>query len=199
MKTYTVVSVTEDLNWSVVPEAAIDCCQWGYWADVSAKAQICYDTKYIHVRLSARESNMRAEEHGQTGMPCLDSCLEFFFCPMEHNPTYFNVEMNPNCAMYLGIGTDRYNLIRLLLPDNGNFDAQAVRTNDGWTITYRIPVSFIQRFFPEFKVGPGVKMRGNFYKCGDKTEKMHYFAWNPVKCDTPDFHRSEWYGQIVFA
>ena len=144
MKTYTIVPKTENLDWSAVPEAAIDCCQGGYSADVSAKAQLCYDQDAIYVRLSAREAKIRAEEFGPTGLPYLDSCLEFFFCPMEGNDTYFNIEMNPNCAMYLGIGTNSYDLIRLLLPDEGNLDAQAKRTCDGWEITYRVPVSLMK-------------------------------------------------------
>ena len=199
MKTYTIIPRTEDLDWSVVPEANIDCCQWGYFADISAKAQLCYDEEAIYVRLSAREANIRAEEQGQTGLPYLDSCLEFFFCPIEGNPTYFNIEMNPNCVMYLGIGTNSYNLIRLLLPEEGNLGANAVRTEDGWAITYRFPVSLIQRFFPGFVIRSGATMRGNFFKCGDKTVTPHYFAWNPIENEILNFHQSQWYGQLVFA
>ena len=162
MKTYTIVPKPRELDWSTVPEAEIDCCQWGCYAEVSAKAQLCYDRETIYVRLSAREANVRAEERSQTGLPYLDSCLEFFFCPIEGNDTYFNIEMNPNCVMYLGIGTDSENLIRLLLPEEGNFDAKAQRTQDGWEITYCIPVSFVQRFFPDFTIYPGKQMRGNF-------------------------------------
>ena len=41
-------------------------------------------------------------------------------------------------------------------------------------------------------------MRGNFYKCGDYTVKEHYFAWNPVECENPDFHLSQWFGKLYF-
>ena len=199
MKTYTIVKKPEDMDWNLVPEAAIDCCQWGFWADVSAKAQLCYDAEAIYVRLTAREEKIRAQERGQTGMPYLDSCLEFFFSPVAESATYFNIEMNPNCVMYLGIGTDRYDLIRLLLPDGGNLDAEAEKTADGWALTYRIPASLIRWFFPDFVIRSGAQMRGNFYKCGDKTETLHYFAWNPLECESPDFHRSEYFGQLIFA
>lgn len=198
MKTYLITKTQGTPDWNEVPHLDIDHCQWNYWADVSAKAQLCYDEDNIYVRLTAREAEIRAEGQGQTAMPCLDSCLEFFFCPLPESKTYFNIEMNPNCAMYLGIGTDRYDLIRLLLPDGGNLDAQASRTEDGWFVSYRIPVSFIQRFFPEFKVESGTMMRGNFYKCGDETAKPHYFAWNPIEGDKPDFHLSQWFGKLYF-
>lgn len=199
MKTYTIVPKGEHLDWSAVPAAAIDHCQWGCYADVSCGGQLCYDEEAIYVRLWAREADIRAEETGQTTLPYLDSCLEFFFCPEAGNDTYFNIEMNPNCAMYLGIGTNSEDLIRLLLPEDGNFDARAERTADGWALTYRIPVSFVRRFFPGFSLYPGKKLRGNFYKCGDETVTPHYFAWNPIENDVMDFHQPQWYGELIFG
>ena len=198
MKTYTIVPKGNRLDWSAVPTADIDYCQWGYYADVHCKGQLCYDKEAIYVRLCARETDIRAEEKGQTALPYLDSCLEFFFCPEIGNDTYFNIEMNPNCAMYLGIGTNSYDLIRLLLPEGGNFDAKAARTSDGWEISYRIPVSFVQRFFPEFSVYPGKKMRGNFYKCGDEMPQKHYLSWNPIGTERPNFQTPQYFGELYF-
>ena len=197
MKTYTIVPKTENLDWSAVPEAAIDCCQWGYWADISAKAQVCYDADALYVRLTAREEHIRAEETTPAGLPCLDSCLEFFFCPTEGNNTYFNIEMNPNCVIYWGIGTNSRDLIRLL-PETPEIEAESLRTDDGWSVTYRVPVTLIQRFFPEFTIYPGKKMRGNFFKCGDETVKPHYFTWNPIENDILDFHQTQWFGELIF-
>ena len=45
----------------------------------------------------------------------------------------------------------------------------------------------------------GVKLRGNFYKCGDLTRYEHYGMWNPVQSDTPDFHRPESFGELVLG
>ena len=199
MRSYIINPKTQDLDWNAVPAAKIDCCQWGYYADVEAQAQLCYDADAIHVRLSAREADIRAEETGEVGMPCLDSCLEFFFCPDPHSNTYFNIEFNPNCCLYLGIGTDRYDLIRLLCHGENPLNAKAQRTEDGWEIVYSIPTALIRRFFPEFRAESGAMMRGNFYKCGDETVKPHYFAWNSVDCEEPDFHQSAYFGKLYFA
>lgn len=197
MKSYIITKKSEELDWSKIPSADIDCCLWLEDAGIRAKAQLCYDAQNIYVRLSAKEANVRAEENGEVGMPCLDSCLEFFFCPDPHNNTYFNIEMNPNCCTYLGIGTDRYDLIRLL-PEKDVLGASAQRTEDGWVVTYTVPTAFIQRFFPQFKAESGAMMRGNFYKCGDETVKCHYYSWNSVDCPNPDFHLSEYFGKLYF-
>jgi len=199
MKTYVISQKPENLDWSKVPSLAIDTCLWNYAADVEAKAQLCYDENALYVRLSTREANIRAQETGPIGSPCLDSCLEFFFCPDPGNKTYFNVEFNPNGCLFLGIGNDRYDLIRLLPVKEDPLAAEPVRTEEGWAITYRIEAAFIRRFFPDFQLTSGGMMRGNFYKCGDETVTPHYYSWNPVTSETPDFHRSVDFGKLYLA
>lgn len=198
MRSYIITKKSEPLDWDKVPAVDVDNCLWLADAGISTKAQLCYDADAIYVRLRAKEANIRAEETGVIGRPCEDSCMEFFFCPMPENKTYFNIELNPNCCMYLGIGTDRHDLIRMLQHDRNPLQAEAVMTEDGWQLTYRIPVSFIQRFFPEFKAESGAMMRGNFYKCGDSTVQPHYYAWNPVETEKPDFHQPAYYGKFYF-
>lgn len=198
MRSYIITRKPEQLDWVNIPALAIDSCLWISDVGISAQAQLCYDADALYVRLSAKEADIRAEVTGVVGTPCLDSCLEFFFCPDPQNKTYFNIEFNPNCCLYLGVGTDRYDLIRLLLPGENPLDAAAARTEDGWQVSYRIPVSFLQRFFPEFKAESGAMMRGNFYKCGELTPQEHYYSWNPVECPQPDFHRSEYFGKLYF-
>lgn len=39
---------------------------------------------------------------------------------------------------------------------------------------------------------------GNFYKCGDETPYPHYLSWNPIETDTPNFHRPEFFGKLIF-
>lgn len=48
-------------------------------------------------------------------------------------------------------------------------------------------------------VRPGQRAAGNFYKCGDETEFPHYGAWSPVRTLSPDFHRPEFFGTLVFG
>jgi hypothetical protein len=45
----------------------------------------------------------------------------------------------------------------------------------------------------------GVECRGNIYKCGDALPVPHYVSWRPIDTPDPDFHRPEYFGQIVFV
>ena len=42
------------------------------------------------------------------------------------------------------------------------------------------------------------KLRGNIYKCGDRTAHPHYLSWAPIGTPSPDFHRPEYFGEVLF-
>ena len=165
---------------------------------VTASAQLCYDEKALYVRLCAVEAHIRAEHHGPLGEICEDSCLEFFFCPIEGDNRYFNFEINPNGAMYKGFGTNVQTLQRLI-PENAYIVPQITRTEDGWEAQYAIPYDFIRLFFPDFAPTPGKSIRANCYKCGDLTPTPHWLCWCKVPEELSTFHCPEYFGTMFFA
>ena len=40
-------------------------------------------------------------------------------------------------------------------------------------------------------------IRANFYKCGDKTAHPHYVSWSPIDTPKPDFHRPDFFGELI--
>ena len=197
MKTVRIVKKTVDCEWSEIPIIPIDCQVEPTEAEVTATAQVCYDEEALYVRLSAKEKDIRAEYTGPLDMPCKDSCLEFFFSPMEGDRRYFNIEFNPNCCMYLGIGSCLQDLVRLIPAWENVLCPVAERFQDGWAVTYQVPVSFIQRFFPEFTLESGKTIRANFYKCGEHTVKPHDLTWNELTQGETSFHRPCDFGMLV--
>ena len=198
MNTYTISKKPDLLDWSFIPSVSIDYALLSSKVDISATGQACYDNEALYIRLAAKETDIRAVYTELLDPPCEDSCLEFFFSPIEGDIRYFNIELNPNCCMYLGLGSSVDDLVRLI-PEEGNpFSPKATRTEDGWEVTYRIPFSFIRRFFPGFAPTSGSTMRGNFYKCGELTTEEHYFSWNPICEDVISFHRPCDFGLLKF-
>ncbi len=200
MKEYTVVQCPENFSWSDIPATQIDNYLHPTDAEVSAQAQVCYDNTYLHIRLTAVEKDIRAEHEGFLCEVCEDSCLEFFFCPILGDSRYFNLECNPNGAIYLGMGTGIHNLVRLVFSEEIPFAPTIERTDDGWTLTYAIPHTFVQQFFPEYAPAPGYAIRANFYKCGDLTPNPHCLMWNPVPpAPCASFHQPDHFGILHFA
>ena len=197
---YTAPHVSGAPDWSAVPSAEIGNLLWTESCGVRAWAQLCWTEEALRLRLRAAERDIRAEERGLLGMPCRDSCLEFFFCPSAGDLRYFNIEFSPSGCMYLGFGRSIEEHSRLLVTGaEALFGARTRRTDGGWEVAYRVPAEFVRRFFPEFELHRGLHLRGNFYKCGDATVQPHYLAWNPVTSAVPAFHRPEDFGEIVLG
>ena len=115
MKSYTIQKTCGTPNWEKIPAMVMEYLPWSDPVDIKAQTQICWDAEALYIRQEAKEAFIRAEETGPLCMPCLDSCMEFFFRPTERAP-YINVEINPNKAIYLGYGPVPRCLTRLLPP-----------------------------------------------------------------------------------
>ena len=64
-----------------------------------------------------------------------------------------------------------------------------------WRVTLVIPFELIgvdPEALPE-------KLRANIYKCGDKTAHPHFLSWSPVGTPSPDFHRPEFFGELILG
>lgn len=198
MKFYTITRITGEPNWKSVPSLNVDEYLWNTKTDISMKAQICYDDNGLYVRMKCREKNIRAEYDEPLSMVFKDSCMEFFFSPLEGDDRYINFEINPNCRTFIGISTCRSNNTRICpYFEEEIFCKKSKRTADGWEVTYRIPLSFMTVFFPKLTLASGNVIRANCYKCGDLTVYPHYISWNPVGGNVPDFHRPSDFGTMI--
>ncbi len=196
MKRYTIVKTNGMPDWDNIPAVQIDVERVKTDHGITAQAQLCWDEAGIYVRLCAKEKNIRAELTEKLDPIWQDSCLEFFFRPTE-DLHYFNIEFNANCALCLGYGTGKEDLTRLVVWNHMKlFTPEVIRTDDGWEITYIVPFEFVRRFFRDFTPKSGLKMYGNFYKCGDKTLQPHYMRWNPIP-EGRSFHSPEDFGSLI--
>ena len=196
MKSYTITRIQGTVDWDDIPTLDLDSILWEPDQGVRASGQLCYDDENLYVHLMAVETDIRAENTEPLSPVCQDSCLEFFFQP-EGETRYFNFEINPNGCLYIGFGHGRADSTALYRGDMQEFfDIQADRTNDGWEVYYRIPVVFLQVFYPDYTFSGS--LRANVYKCGDLTDHKHYLSWNPVKSEKPDYHRPEDFGRMPF-
>ena len=201
MKKYELLKVSGEPDFSLIPVLDIDVPYRDTPSDIGASAQICYGDDAFYVHLWTAEKNPLANEFGPTGMPCRDSCLEFFFSPMEDDERYFNIEFNMNGCVFWGFGSCVDNVIRLAPEDKtpkDTFDYTINRTETGWEIFYSVPYSRIRQFFPDFKVYTGKKMRANCYKCSDMSNPPHYLSWNKIEGERLSFHRPSCFGMMEF-
>ena len=197
MKSYDVIRVHGKPNWDTIPVAPIDEYLWSDVRSIVPSAQLAWDEDALYVRLQAIEPKILRRFTGTLDEVCKDSCLEFFFCPAGGD-RYFNFEWNPAGGLYLGLRSGHELYVRLQPEDPvALFEYRSQRTDDGWEIFYKIPLSFINLIFPEFQLASGTAFRANCFKCGDRTVQPHYLSWNPCTSDYPRFHLVSDFGRMI--
>jgi len=165
---------------------------------------IGYTSREFLIKYFITEWFFKAEKTESTENVFEDSCVELFILP-DDSSTYFNFEFNGIGTCLAAAGSNRFN--RTLLDKNviktirrkgsaGGQPVAEVKMEYSWTIVAAIPFRiFFGNVRPDFK---NLKMKANFYKCGDRLTVPHYLTWNPVNTGKPDFHRPEYFGTLRF-
>jgi hypothetical protein len=180
------------------------------WVDAGSKPEadvkLCYSSRYLYASFMVYERKIRIQYTGFQDPVYKDSCVEFFIDPFpEKKLGYINIETNAIGAMLIAFGKDRNNRRPISKKDLAGFQiVTSVRKlingfhgSEFWTLKYRLPLKLFKKYYGE-KVSSGLEARANFYKCGDETEFPHYGAWSPIQSSSPDFHRPEFFGRLIF-
>lgn len=192
---------TSRLSWHPIASAN--------WAEYPFRPQAAFRIAYtpegfcLHFRVG--EPDLRARYGEDNGSVWTDSCVEFFLQPTPDGP-YYNIECNCIGTLLLGVGTGRYDRVRIPAEKLRATDRYAslgrtpfeTRPAQGaWEVALSVPYGLFSRHTLAPK--PGDTMRGNFYKCGDELPRPHFLSWNPIRTPQPDFHRPEWFGEMIFG
>lgn len=174
------------------------------------EAKLLYDRRRIYVIFKVVDRYVRTRRTSFQDDVWNDSCVEFFFTPSKDRSTgYFNLEMSAGGVMLLHHRQDRERDVVLVSPDDGKrveIVSSLPRANDPeipgpltWTLEYAVPFEVISRYTPVDYPSPGAVWYANFYKCADESSHPHWFTWNPVRSEKPDFHRKECFGALDFS
>lgn len=168
----------------------------------SCAAIFALENKGIHAVLKSFEQNVRCECTKRDDPVYTDSCLELFLMPIKGDKRYINIEANKNGVFLSQIGTSRNDRIFTKEITDAQPVVVPLKAENGdrksWGVDIFLPNEFISQVYQtNFAVCETV-MKGNFYKCGDLTEYPHYGSYFPIKTEKPDFHRPEFFGEIIF-
>src|SRR5512138_3131737 len=191
--------------WEGIPPLAVDHYLWlmnGYRPRVEAR--LGWSERFLYVRFLVGEKRAPVRYSKFQDPVYKDSCVEFFVDMFPAKRLgYLNFEMNAAGTLLAQFGPgrgDRQSLWPEDLAGFGVIAAEELRGIDGspaWSVAYRIPLTLFRKFYGE-DIRPGHRAAANFYKCGDDTPIPHFGAWSPVETPSPDFHRPEFFGELVF-
>ena len=179
-------------NWPKQPPYSPDCN--GAVARSKTHLAVVFHVRGLDLRATALEDNGRSWE---------DSCCEFFVAD-PFDGTYYNFELT--CIGSLLASKRQSRLESTLIPaeelkrvirhsslEHREWDASGEIFS--WTVAMLIPFDLIGIDSNDLPVS----VRGNFYKCGDLTAHPHFLSWNPIDTPKPDFHRPEFFGELIFG
>ncbi len=202
IKTYKTLCFKDKPCREDIPLGRLDCFQWEgenpYRPETLFK--MCFvKEKGIFVEMKTNEKNLRSVCSKRDEPVYEDSCMEFFFKPFKGRQEYLNFEINPDGA-YLsqfGKGRDDRVFIKELTDEKPVISTE--KGSDGWKLRLFVPCALIESLYGErFEADEG-EYRGNFYKCGDKTEKPHYGSFSPMSSLPPGFHNPERFAKIIVS
>ena len=194
------------LQSAAVPYTTVGTVNWPqsfpYKPEVTFAAAHTGDAILLHYRVA--EQSVRAVCSKDNEHIWEDSCAEFFIMPADDG-IYYNVECNCTGRLLLAAGKGRDT--RLPAPDfimhgidrwaslgTEPFDTRQVPTE--WELALRLPVGCF--FYHSLRKLDGLEAKGNVYKCGDLLPVPHFVSWNAIGTEHPDFHRPEYFGQMIF-
>lgn len=192
--------------WAGIVPLKIEHYLWlanGYTPRVEAR--LCWSARFLYVRFRVGEKKAPVRFTKFQDPVYKDSCVEFFvdMFPAKHMG-YINFEMNSAGTLLAAFGPDRNHRTPLWPEDLAGMSvitAEELWEDGGgpaWSVAYKLPLALFAKLYGE-EIRPGHCAAANFYKCGDDTPIPHYGAWSPVETPSPDFHRPEFFGELVFG
>lgn len=177
------------VNW---PEVHDYCPQTDVW--------LAHTGAYLYVLYRVNGEQPRATADKDGNQVCEDSCVEMF-CQGAGDPHYINFEANCigtiKASRRLGRKEDVAPLSAETLARierHATLGREPFGQSDSkqeWMLCLRIPMDII------FGNREHMSIRANFYKCADKSLTPHFVTWNPITTERPDFHRPEFFRELL--
>lgn len=185
---------------------SIDTVNWSaYPYRPKAKFRIAHTGNTILLHFKVNEEAVRAKYGRDNESVWTDSCVEFF-CKPTPEGAYYNLECNCIGTLLIGAGPAREGRERASAEVTGAVQRWASLGNEPfetlcepttWEVALIVPCSVF--FKDEIVTLDGMKVKANFYKCGDELPTPHFLSWNPIDAPKPDFHRPDFFGDLEFG
>ena len=207
MNHYVIKKSTSTINWHAIEALTINHFPW-YTTGKKQKTQVKLttnsDTLFIHI---VAQDNYSFAQHTDLNHPlvCEDSCVECFFSPSGVlGSSYVNLEVNCCGTLHMAYGDGRNGRTYITTTDANLITCRSSITSlvkveskrdEQWTIEICIPFDVIERLTGE-QINK-TTWYGNFYRCGGR-KAPQFAVWNNIDSPTPDYHRPEHFGKLLF-
>ena len=186
-----------------LPKYRLEACPWPDFEDqnVQTEFSIAHAPDHILLKYRVHEPSSTPVYTNPNEPVYKDSCVEFFLA-LDQSGQYYNFEFNQLGTGLLAYGTaTKRPLVSSELVKQIRY-ARTFKSSENqdllyWELTLMIPYTILK--FHQISSLSDFNCRANFYKCGDDLPKPHYFAWNNITAESPNFHLPEFFGSLEFV
>ncbi|MBP8067625.1 MAG: hypothetical protein KAY27_03595 [Pedobacter sp.] len=177
------------------------------WAGFKSNCQtnfvIAHTGDAICLKFFVQEDVIKVTTYQTNGRVHKDNCVEFFVA-FGTQKKYYNIEFNCTGVCLVGFGAGRLNRVlldeKLIANVKTHIKINTTPANSptkyAWEITAILPIQIFEA--ANLISFHQVKAAGNFFKCGDDLPQPHFYSWNKIEAETPDFHLPEFFGELAF-
>ncbi|MBE9598441.1 carbohydrate-binding family 9-like protein [Pedobacter sp. MC2016-24] len=171
---------------------------------LQANFTIAHSNDTIWLKYEINEDAIRVVTAETNGAVHKDNCVEFFVS-FGAEKSYYNIEVNCMgvCLIAYGKGRSNRKYLQKEVVEQIKTHAVVKQTAENhqfryaWEITLMIPLAvFEYSNITSLSQQTGF---GNFFKCGDDLPQPHFYSWNGIEANSPDFHLPEFFGALTFA
>lgn len=197
-KSITVPAVESFAEIDKFAKGDIDKINWAeYPYKPVVRFAVAHTDESLLVRFEVEEQHVVGRCTQMHGEVYADSCVEFFVRE-PHANHYYNFEINCIGTVLAArrlsrtekeyLSAEQMELVRIRpsLPVGEPYEGEGE-----WSIELEIPFSVIGI------EGQPDRLEANLYKCGDRTPVPHFVSWSPIATPAPDFHRPEYFGELL--
>ncbi len=198
--------MTIRIPYQSVPETAYPLDNAPWQADYPYKPRVTvalsHDGGSLHLHFRVEEDTVRAVAPADNGHVWEDSCCEFF-CQLD-DQGYYNFECNAAGTLLIGWGPTRQgreqapqDVLKTVAREAslGRAPFSETKAPAVWELHLQIPVTAF--WHHQIDTFNGRTLRANIYKCGDRLQRPHFLSLFPINTDHPDFHRPEFFQEVV--
>ena len=168
---------------------------------VKARFAAAYNDRALIFLFQTEDAPRICRHFGNQSAVSSDSCVEAFIEPAPGRP-YYNIEVNIsesiNSSRRFGrpnperLTTDELDTIVRSVSQPQTTEIFEPGNHYSWTCRLEVPWALLG-----VKPEPGMVLRANFYACSGDAEPPYYLTWAPIESAKPDFHRPEFFGDLV--
>jgi len=154
----------------------------------------------FYLKMICEEQNPRSVYKNNLDPVYKDSAMEaFFLFPQKHSRIYINLEFNSNGALLAQYGENRSDRQSFTEEMCKKIDCRAQKGEKCWIAELKLPLDVIEEICDPLPIQVGSRFYCNFYKISETKEIEHYAAYSPIKTEKPDFHRPEYFAEVVIG